>query len=60
MAIFKGVGYFYFYIPEEISFAVFVEFSCTWLYFARFHPISEEAKRKELNTIKKHTTKQQI
>jgi hypothetical protein len=28
---------FYFYIPEEICFAVFVAFSCTWLYFARFH-----------------------
>jgi hypothetical protein len=28
---------FYFYIPEGICFAVFVEFSCTWLYFAHFY-----------------------
>jgi hypothetical protein len=28
---------FYFYIPEGICFAVFVAFSCTWLYLARFH-----------------------
>jgi hypothetical protein len=27
----------YFYIPEEICFAVFVVFPCTWLYYARFH-----------------------
>jgi hypothetical protein len=26
-----------FYIPEGICFAPFVAFSCTWLYYARFH-----------------------
>jgi hypothetical protein len=26
-----------FYIPEWICFAVFVAFSCTWLYYARSH-----------------------
>jgi hypothetical protein len=28
---------FHFYIPEGICFAAFVAFSCTWLYYARFH-----------------------
>jgi hypothetical protein len=28
---------FYFFIPEGICFAVYVAFSCAWLYFARFH-----------------------
>jgi hypothetical protein len=26
-----------YYVPEVICFAVFVAFSCTWLYSARFH-----------------------
>jgi hypothetical protein len=34
MAIFRRVGYFYFYIPEGICFAGFCLF-CTWSHFAR-------------------------